>query len=286
MEGNIVKQMCNGVENASVIVVFITQRYIDKVDSDNSNDNCQLEFGHAMNQKSARLMIPVVMETRCFNSRGWRGPVGMALGSALFIDYTSDDKLDDVLRALVAAVQRLAPLLKDVEGSGVGVSSSATAAAHQAATKPLTSLTVDEVANLFATLHIPADAIAAVRHKQVDGELLNCVTTEDELTEAINLSSLPRVKAKLVVSKLAGYKENGVPLASIAGGSAASAPPPPASRGAARSLNFSSDRYEELTGHEGNIPAVVHVMPNGRHFASGSSDDQTVKIWDTIIAAF
>lgn len=37
MEGNIVEQMCDGVENTNVIVVFNTQRYMGKVGSDNHN---------------------------------------------------------------------------------------------------------------------------------------------------------------------------------------------------------------------------------------------------------
>jgi hypothetical protein len=83
MEGNIVKQMTSGIENSAVIVVFITQRYIDKVDSDNPNDNCQVEFFYARNHKR-KTMISLPMEPGCIMPSMWTGPVGATLGTDLY----------------------------------------------------------------------------------------------------------------------------------------------------------------------------------------------------------
>ena len=43
MQGNINKQMTSGIDNSAVVVVFITSRYIAKVNGDGPNgedDNC------------------------------------------------------------------------------------------------------------------------------------------------------------------------------------------------------------------------------------------------------
>jgi hypothetical protein len=53
MSGNIKKQMTNGIDNASCVVVFITKRYVSKVASNEAEDNCQLEFNYACMRKSA-----------------------------------------------------------------------------------------------------------------------------------------------------------------------------------------------------------------------------------------
>ena len=42
MEGNIVKQMCAGIDKSVVCVVFITRNYVRKVASDSRSDNLQL----------------------------------------------------------------------------------------------------------------------------------------------------------------------------------------------------------------------------------------------------
>jgi hypothetical protein len=68
--------MCNGIDSTSCSIVFITKNYVEKVGGENANDNCQLEFNYALRQKSAKYMIPVVMETRMKDPNTWRGAVG------------------------------------------------------------------------------------------------------------------------------------------------------------------------------------------------------------------
>jgi hypothetical protein len=116
MEGNIVSQMCAGIDDSSTCVVFITHNYLEKVGGENMADNCKKEFLYADRRKTAKLMIPVVMEedggahAHVRDPSSWRGPVGMSLGGQLYVDMSGDvnsppfqEKVDE----LVANIQRL-----------------------------------------------------------------------------------------------------------------------------------------------------------------------------------
>ena len=41
MEGDITGAMAKGIDNSAIVLVFITQRFVKKVASDNSGDNCK-----------------------------------------------------------------------------------------------------------------------------------------------------------------------------------------------------------------------------------------------------
>ena len=62
--------MVEGIESSDVIVVFVTEAYRDKVNTDNGRDNCRFEFKHAFEQKGPELMIPVVIEPCINDPRG------------------------------------------------------------------------------------------------------------------------------------------------------------------------------------------------------------------------
>ena len=47
MYGNIVRQMTNGIDNARIVIAFITKDYINKVRGEGGNgpsDNCKVKF--------------------------------------------------------------------------------------------------------------------------------------------------------------------------------------------------------------------------------------------------
>eukprot|EP00299_Pterocystis_sp_00344_P008628 c3349_g1_i1.p1 GENE.c3349_g1_i1~~c3349_g1_i1.p1 ORF type:complete len:182 (+),score=45.31 c3349_g1_i1:56-601(+) len=46
MTGNIRRQMQRGIDESVVVVVFITQRYINKVENGEGKDNCELELDY------------------------------------------------------------------------------------------------------------------------------------------------------------------------------------------------------------------------------------------------
>ena len=107
MTGDIVDQMCSGIDDSDTVVVFITDRYLKKVGGSNAKDNCKREFSYATRIASASSMIPVVMEERVSNSNTWIGPVGMELGGVLYVKMWDD--LDDGLELLIREIIRRAP---------------------------------------------------------------------------------------------------------------------------------------------------------------------------------
>eukprot|EP01031_Cornospumella_fuschlensis_P025679 gene25679-31012_t len=108
MEGNIMAQMCAGIDNASCVVVFITQRYMEKVGGANAQDNCKKEFNYAERRKTGDKMIPVVMEPRMRDTSQWSGPIGMVLGGQLYVDLSEDSKWEAGIAQLVKTIKEMA----------------------------------------------------------------------------------------------------------------------------------------------------------------------------------
>lgn len=90
MVGDIVGQMCQGVERSAVFIAFITARYMSKVAS-NGDDNCKAEFSHAVRRLGTARIVPVVMEQRVKSTSSWVGPVGMRLGDILYVSMAEND---------------------------------------------------------------------------------------------------------------------------------------------------------------------------------------------------
>jgi hypothetical protein len=112
MTGDVVDQMVSGIDNASVIIVFVTQRYMNKVNGSNANDNCRKEFKYATQRKSSTKMIPVVMEPRMKDIRvNWSGALQMELGSILYVDFAADNHFQSAIQQLKAEIlSRTTPL--------------------------------------------------------------------------------------------------------------------------------------------------------------------------------
>ena len=94
LNGNIRFKMAEGIDNTKCVVVFITEEYRNKVNGIDMKDNCKYEFTYAMNQLGSQNMIPVIMETDMKNSSKWRGELGAALGSMLFIDLSDNTDIN------------------------------------------------------------------------------------------------------------------------------------------------------------------------------------------------
>ena len=92
MKGDLFKQMSQGIENTQSVIVFITQKYIDKVDGDNAGDNCKNEFNYAAIKKTSSNMVAVLMEREICDTRKWTGPVGLHLSTKMYIDMSGDLK--------------------------------------------------------------------------------------------------------------------------------------------------------------------------------------------------
>jgi hypothetical protein len=103
MTGDVEDKMVSGIDNTSVILVFVTQRYMNKVNGSDANDNCRKEFKYATKKKSSTKMIPVVMEPRMKDNKGnWTGLVMMELGSILYVDFSNDNDFQSAIQQLKA----------------------------------------------------------------------------------------------------------------------------------------------------------------------------------------
>ncbi|EQC26588.1 hypothetical protein SDRG_15528 [Saprolegnia diclina VS20] len=107
MRGNIKKMMADGIDHSALAAVFITQRYMEKVNGTNQNDNCQLEFGMAGNTQTAARIVPIVMETRMKNLANWKGEFKLMLGTLLYMDATSDTTLEQFALELVVKIKEM-----------------------------------------------------------------------------------------------------------------------------------------------------------------------------------
>jgi hypothetical protein len=115
MQGQLRKKMAEGIENTQCVVVFITELYRDKVNGDDAGDNCQYEFSYSVEQKRPQRMIPVVMEASMRNPRDWKGQLGAALGSMLYVDM-SDAKVGTA--AFEAKVREIYHRIDEIVGTG------------------------------------------------------------------------------------------------------------------------------------------------------------------------
>jgi hypothetical protein len=109
MRGNIREKMTEGINESVCVVVFITERYIQKVAGkgpDGLGDNCRFEFDYAARSKHGKL-IPVIMEKRCLASSHWYGLVSSVMGGALYFDYTSDDNFEATVDSLYAEIRKI-----------------------------------------------------------------------------------------------------------------------------------------------------------------------------------
>jgi hypothetical protein len=113
MDGNIRFRMAEGIDNTKCVVVFITKEYRDKVNGIDMTDNCKYEFSYAMNQLGSQNMIPVVLETEMRDTKKWKGELGAALGSMLYVDLSLSKeetmlelKYEDISRRIRKIVDR------------------------------------------------------------------------------------------------------------------------------------------------------------------------------------
>ena len=96
MCNNVNDAMTHAIDRSTCILVFITKNYIKKVDGTGPNgeaDNCRYEFQYASNRKIQKhnMLIPIVMDPECWNTKEWVGQVGMKLGCELYYDLSNVD---------------------------------------------------------------------------------------------------------------------------------------------------------------------------------------------------
>ena len=105
IRGDIDDRIAEGIKQTKCVIVFITQKYYEKVSGKTANDNCKLEFSHAKRMRISDKMITVVMEPCMTKVKEWKGDVGMHLGGKMYIDMTENVENETYLTEKIAKLQ-------------------------------------------------------------------------------------------------------------------------------------------------------------------------------------
>ena len=99
LKGCILTAMARGIDNADVVVVFVTRNYVEKVASGGPSDNVRREFTYAASHCPHKL-LPIRFDAQL--PRTWGGPVGLQLGSCMYTEAlgTDDRRASLILNAL------------------------------------------------------------------------------------------------------------------------------------------------------------------------------------------
>jgi len=108
IEGNIRYKMAEGIDNTKCVVVFITKEYRDKVNGIDMRDNAKYEFTYSMTQHGSQYMIPVIMDADMRDTKKWKGELGAALGSILYVDLSDPTELDKKYDDLYKRINHIA----------------------------------------------------------------------------------------------------------------------------------------------------------------------------------
>jgi hypothetical protein len=108
LDADLNNEMSNGIDRSKLVIVFITQAYIDKVQGYGKrglDENCKAEFEYALRRRGTRRMLVVVMDPSCFDTSAWTGAVGFRLGSQIYHDLSADDQSEVSIEGLVHTIQ-------------------------------------------------------------------------------------------------------------------------------------------------------------------------------------
>ena len=91
--GNIDFSIMKGINNCKIVLVCLTKRYCDKINScainQLSNDNCYKEWNYSLFRQ--KIIIPILMEPSMINIfLNGEGIIQIYLNSLMFIDFTAN----------------------------------------------------------------------------------------------------------------------------------------------------------------------------------------------------
>lgn len=136
MKGNLMDDMCTGIDDSDAVLVFVTRTYMQKVASGIDTDNCRREFMYSQRRHGTSRMITIRFDPALPGK--WWGPVGMLLGERFYVDLSSDDKYIDNM----AELSRILPTTgapRNVVGSTFVAAKNAIVAKKQLSKATLTS---------------------------------------------------------------------------------------------------------------------------------------------------
>lgn len=119
MVGDIPDQMTKGIDHASLVIVFVTRQYMEKVAGDNPSDSCKLEFGYSALKKTSAKMFAIVLEEEMLDSSKWGGKLGMTLGNHSYIPFLKRDEqsFDSTIEIINARIRSSVPIVSEVVAS-------------------------------------------------------------------------------------------------------------------------------------------------------------------------
>ena len=104
MSGNLLDSMCRGMDESDLVLLFVTQNYMRKVESRDEADNVRREFMYAANTPKKLLAIRFDKDL----PRAWTGPLGMLLGQSLYVDMSATEDVEELCRVITRKVTRAA----------------------------------------------------------------------------------------------------------------------------------------------------------------------------------
>jgi hypothetical protein len=153
MAGNLRNEMTTGIETTNCVLVFITGRYQDKVNSLNPEDNCYFEFNYACFRLTSKRIIPVVMDPGMRDTKKWKGRLAAELATHLHVDISEviekheANQGDDLLKT---KCQELYDQILKIKNSTFVVSASAVSEGEKFI--QLTSRELDWIKPFFETI--------------------------------------------------------------------------------------------------------------------------------------
>lgn len=113
--------MMASVDSCDLVVVFVSENYVDKVAAQFGLENNILqEFEYCARRKGVSSIIPVVLEKSCNKVNSWHGPLGATLKNLEYLDFTQDGNMYDVLKGITKRIKRLNQEIFYNDGKYVG----------------------------------------------------------------------------------------------------------------------------------------------------------------------
>ena len=117
MTGDVLTRILEGLENTSLVLIFVTERYREKINGPDGRDFCKVEYEKTFRSFGPQKMLPVVMEPAMLDSSEWKGLLSIIQGN-LYIDFSEDfdenspgflekiENLENQIRSLIGQQKR------------------------------------------------------------------------------------------------------------------------------------------------------------------------------------
>ena len=102
LRGNIVNGICEGIESSRKVVVFLTNRYMTRLES--PDNNCTMELKFAVREKKLKNVIAVVLDAELLDYKNWTRLARFYFAEHVYIDFTTEKKIKDNLNKLVREI--------------------------------------------------------------------------------------------------------------------------------------------------------------------------------------